>query len=353
MAKIRIVSNMNSHKNKKGKIKTKRLSHILGKDAVYESISIDDVPRIVDKCWSEDVDVVCLNSGDGGIHVMLEAFIDGYERHAKSEEHKVKELPIFVPFPGGTVNFSAVNLNLKYRIYGIVEQLAEHVWPLAREAIPTVTRRLLELDLVDGMGRRSKRRGFIFVDAAGMDFFRLYDQRYNTSRAGYRHKSPRWYDYFRVLGQCIVGVPLGIGPGKDVLKGYEGTVKLDGKVISAKRHTMFSVASADIRVITLNVHYGVDSGDQLSVFGGDFTAGEFVSHLPTLYDIKRKVDLPTIKNYYARKVEIEYPGNRDFIMDGERYYAKKITLTKGPELRFIDAGYLQRNGKSLSGRVKL
>lgn len=136
MSGIGVITNPRSRANRRNPRLAKRLGYILGERGELAQPSDLDALDATARLFRErDIDILCVNGGDGTLHKAMTAMVRAYGDHP---------LPKVAILRGGTMNTIAKSMG----IYGKPSDILDYVVDAyhADEPMPTVRRWLLEVD---------------------------------------------------------------------------------------------------------------------------------------------------------------------------------------------------------------
>ena len=114
MGGIAVLSNPRSGVNKRNPALVQKLAYMLGdKGELRQPPDLDHLEETVRELKARDVDVVCVNGGDGTLHKVLSALVRVYSEGATGEALRQVRLPRIAILRSGTLNTMSRNIGLK------------------------------------------------------------------------------------------------------------------------------------------------------------------------------------------------------------------------------------------------
>lgn len=220
MPGIGIVTNPHSRRNRRFPEQMRRLGYILGKDDVYEMTNqLQDVRRVAEEFKRNNIEVLALNGGDGTNQATLTNFIEVYGDHP---------LPMIAFLRGGTMNTISDAVGVRGTPGQILLNLVEKYYT-SRDFDIT------ERDMLKVSDATGTRYGFIFGNGIVSNFLELY---YGTG-------NPNPVMAARLLARGVASSFIGGRTAKQIYKGFEAEIEVDGEVWPMKRYQAVLVGTIE------------------------------------------------------------------------------------------------------------
>jgi len=308
MSGIGVVTNPLSRRNRRNPRLMDRLAYILGDRGNLAQprdwAGMEDVAR---RFLERDIDVLCINGGDGTGHVVLSAMVRVYGE---------RRLPMVALLRGGTMNTVAHALGIR----GTPSDLLDRVVSQYHEGIPfrTVERSLM---CVDG-----RYYGFLFGNGILSNFLQVY---YEGEEA-----SPT--KAVKVLVRTIAA-PITKGPLMDrILKPVRAIVTFDGEELPVNDFLGIAAGTSDDLGFGFRPFWAAPANlDHLHAVGIACRPLALAAELPRMFQAK-PVKSPDIHNRLARRIRIEANRPIHFMVDGDFHQGGQVVeVTMGPRVRMV------------------
>lgn len=116
MGGIAVISNPRSGVNRRNPELLKRLAYVLGdKGELAQPPDLDHLEETVRSLRERDIDILCVNGGDGTLHKVLSALVRVYGDGLSGEALTRVRLPYIAILKAGTVNTISRNIGLRMR----------------------------------------------------------------------------------------------------------------------------------------------------------------------------------------------------------------------------------------------
>jgi len=285
-----------------------RLAYILGdKGRLEQPEDLAGMERVAQHFYDREIDVLCINGGDGTGHVVLSAMAAVYGD---------RPLPKLAMLRGGTMNTVANSVGIK----GRPSQLLARVVRMYHEGVPFA---LAERNLLCVDGRHY---GFLFGNGLAANFLELY----------YKGSEPTpWkaaWVLFRVSLSALVQGRL----IKRVIRPVRARVSVDDKRWPAESFITVSAGTVDELGLGFRTFYGAPSHPgHLHALGFACTAPQIVKVLPR---VRRALPTnhPDIHDSLCRTLRIESDGPQTFHVDGDFHTGGQVVMVEvGPRVQLI------------------
>jgi len=309
MAGIGIISNGKSKKNKKYPDRVNELRYILGNNGIVrETKTIDELYEAAKEFKEKEIDILCINGGDGTNHVTLTAFVDVYGD---------KPLPKVAILRAGTLNTVATSLN----IYGKSSDILLNIIKKYNSGEPfNITKR--NLLKVNG-----NQYGFIFGNGVIYNFLKVY---YKDEE-----KSP-----FSAAVLLMKSVAKGIYNKKDPLfKKVVVEVEEEGDVVW-RHHSFLTIGAMTVREIGLNfvaAPRALEDPNKFHLFAVKTGVFGVIKSFPNMLLLRRGLLKDVVEEKILNKVTIKsLKGPLPYTIDGDMHSpVQNLTIETGPRLDMI------------------
>lgn len=318
MGGIAVVSNPKSGRNRRNPKLLRRLAYILGETGeLAQPPDLDHLEDTIRDFRSRQIDVVCVNGGDGTLHKVLSALVRVY---SEGEDDLTRvTLPYVGILKAGTVNTISRNIGLRMGAKPFLGHIVD-AWH-AGEPFRTVERNALVIN--DG-----EASGFLFGTGVLSRFMEAYYEGGTTGAA----------KALRVLARTVSSGLLGTRFSKEMFRFDDVSVEVDGHLWEAPDGYV-AVAAGTTNDIGLGFeifHAAKDHPDHLHVLGFRCDAATVSLRLPRVYASK-PMDHPEIHDQVARRFVIRGKEPMSYMIDGdfERSEQHELRVQVGPRVRFL------------------
>lgn len=312
MSGIGVITNPLARKNLRNPGIARHLGYILGERGELAQPSDLDALMATARSFRErDIDVLCVNGGDGSIHKALTAMVAAYDGHP---------LPRLAVLPGGTMNIVANSVGVRVGAPQMLNQVVEsyHGGPPLRR-----TRRWLMR--VEGTGC-PLQYGFLFGNGIIAGFLEAYYELDDPTPAGAG----------MLLARGAVSAMVRGAFARRLTRPFEGRVVLDGDAWVEQRWTAVAVGTVEQIGLGFTPFYLVpDHPERMHVVG---IAGSVAALALDLQRVYRGVPLQQAGNRGAacRELVLTSPDPIGFMVDGDFYKAQgEVRLSMGPAVDFL------------------
>lgn len=218
MSGIGVVTNPRSRKNRRNPALARRLGYILGeRDVAAAPEDLDDLAATVTRFREREVEVVCINGGDGTVHTVVTALAKTWEPD--------RPLPRIALLRGGTMNTQAHGLGITGTPEALLGRVVEAYH--SGEPLPVARRSLL---CVDG-----EQYGFIFGNGLIAQFLEPY----------YEGREPSPMKAAWLLARAVASA-LWQGPFiRRIMRPWHGVVAMDGQAFPESSYLTVTAGTID------------------------------------------------------------------------------------------------------------
>ncbi len=308
MGGIGVVTNPHSRRNRRQPHLVERLAYILGdRDRLAQPRDRAGMEDVARRFMERDIDVLCINGGDGTGHVVLSAFAAVYGQ---------RPLPMLALLRGGTMNTVAHGLGIK----GKPSELLDRVVSKYHEGKPF---QLAERNLLCVDGRHY---GFMFGNGFISNFLALY----------YEARDPSPASAMALLGRSLSSAMVGGSLVKRLLRPLEAQVSLDGETWPAVDYIALAAGTVDDLGFGFRPFWAApDNPGKVHCLGFNCPPGAVVAELYRFYR-GLPTKNPAIFDQLAHEMRIEANCPLDYMVDGDFHHGGQVlVLRAGPRVRFI------------------
>ena len=308
MSGIGVINNPHSGKNKRNPRLAKRLAYILGEQGhMFEPDRIEALEEVARRFREHEIEVLCVNGGDGTVHRVLSAFAHVYDG---------EQLPMVALLRGGTMNTMARNIGLSGRPVDILGRVVAQYY--TGEPFSLVERNLL---VVDG-----RQLGFLFGNGLISTFLEAYYEGGDASP----WKAVKVFA--RTVGSALVG-------GKFIrrlLRPVRVRVTADHEAWSPVEYTSVAAGTmADIGIGFRPFYAAPNHPDHIHALGFACSAMDIVKVLPRVR-LALPTKSPCIIDQVCRKLVLESDDPIPYMIDGDFHIGgHTLTVEAGPRVRLI------------------
>ena len=309
MTAIGVISNGRSRKNKKHPERVNELKYILGNNGVVrETKTIEELYKAAAEFKELDIEILCINGGDGTNHVTLTAFIEVYGD---------KPLPKIAILRAGTMNTVATSL----KIYGKSSDILLNIIKKYNSGEPfLITKRnLLKIN--------NDKYGFIFGNGAIYNFLKIY----------YRDEDRSSVTAAMLLAKTVLK---GSVNKKDPLfKKIIVEVEEEGDVIW-RYHNFLTIGAMTVREIGLGfvaAPRALENPKKFHLFAVKTGAMGIIRSLPRMFFLRKGLLKNVIEDKVLDKVTIRsLKEPLPYTIDGDMHSpVQSLTIELGPRLDLI------------------
>jgi diacylglycerol kinase family enzyme len=280
---------------------------------IHETFEPSELEPLANQLIQNDPRAVVLAGGDGAYTAGVTALVHAAEREKKP-------LPPIAFAPGGTVSTTARNWGLR--------------GPLARYAT-----RLIDA-IADGRAKSDMRPSLRVTDDEGGDrvgfiwgaglVARFFDAYYASPHAGYAGAA-------RIVARVFVGSPFGGALARRVLTPVACDVWIDGTRKSARGYSL--MASSVVRNLGLHMMVLYRAGEdpeRVHFVASPLGAPMLGPQMPLVLLGKRLRGRDHVDEL-AREARVRFAARDAYVLDGDVYAARDVTVRAGPRLLLLSA----------------
>jgi diacylglycerol kinase family enzyme len=317
MGGIAVLSNPRSGVNRRNPALVQKLAYMLGDTGeLRQPPDLDHLEDTVRELRERQVEVICVNGGDGTLHKSLSAIVRVYADGATGEALRQARLPKIAILKSGTVNTISRNIGLKTKAEEMLGRVvaAHHGGPPLR----TVERSCI---VVNG-----QHAGFIFGIGVLARFMQLYYEGGTTGAV----------KALRVLTRVVLSGLFGTQLAKDLFQHEAWRVTADGRSWTAPGYAAMAIGT--IRDIGLGFELwcrALDDPERMHALGFACGPQTVLKVLPNIY-LGRPFQADGILEALPHRVVIEHGAPVHLMMDGDFIPGvQRLEVECGPRVRFL------------------
>ncbi len=318
--KTRILVNRCARAIRRGRVKLGTFQrHLSAQVDLQVTDSVDDIDRVVQNCWRDDVDLVLLTTGDGGLHRYLSSFVNTYRRLRRADGSE-KSLPLFATLRSGTANVMTGVLGGRGKPHHAVERLFALIERVRqRDDLPRIRQKLLAVS--DGI---QQRFGFMAGSGGIYNFFQEY----------YRGRRYNLFKFAKIFSRAVVSLFGGGGYLDRLLSGINARLRLDEHRARLSHWKVLVVSAIDARVVFFRAFRAGRDPERVHVKGGSPSRLAIIRNLPNLL-FNRAWKGRQLLDQTVRRVKLEAEREFGYTIDGELYHARALEISAGPVVEFV------------------
>lgn len=317
MGGIAVLSNPRSGVNRRNPALVQKLAFMLGGDGeLCQPPDLDHLEETVRELREREVEIICVNGGDGTLHKVLSALVRVYSDGAPGEDLRSLRLPRVAILRSGTLNTMSRNIGLKTK----AEEMLGRVVAAHHGGAPlrTVERSLI---VVNG-----EHAGFIFGIGVLARYMRLYYEGGTTGAI----------KALRVFFQVCFSAALGTSLAKELFQPEAWRIEADGVPWEAPGYA--AVAIGTVRDIGLGFELwcrALDDPERMHALGFACSPATVLPLLPRIF-LGRPLSAEGLLQALPHRMSIEGDAPIDLMMDGDFVPgARRLVIEAGPRVRFL------------------
>lgn len=308
MPGIGVVTNPLSRRNRRNPRLMDRLAYILGDEGdLARPRSIPGMEEVARRFRERDIDILCINGGDGTGHVVLSAMARVYGS---------RPLPLIALLRGGTMNTVAHGLGIK----GSTSAILDRVLTRYQKGLPfdTRTRNLL---CVDG-----HHYGFLFGNGAFSNFLEVYYEGSEPSPTKAAVLVARLGGTTLVRGRLL----------RRLLRPVRAEVLVDGQPVDRTHFVSVAAATVDDLGLGFKPFWAAPANpDRLHYLGIACDPLSIIRSMHRIY-AGRPTGIPDIDDRVVRSIRIAANVPQNFMVDGDFHRGGQVVeVTVGPRVRLV------------------
>lgn len=309
MSGIGVITNPKSRRNLRNPRLAGQLAYILGeRGELAQPADLNALAAVAQRFRERDIDILCINGGDGTMHAAMSAMVKAYGDHP---------LPRIAILRSGTMNTIAHGLGVKGNASEILDYVVQRYH--AGDVMPTKRRWLMSVD--------GEHYGFLFGNGLIARFLEVY----------YEGSEPSPTKALWLLLRACASAAVGGAFIKRLLTPFRGTANLDG--VEWPMHEWMTVSagtSDDIGVGFRPFFKALSHPNAMHVVGvASMNAMVLVRQLPRIWRAKQ-VRSPDIYDDVARKLVLTSDQPISYMIDGDFHRGgTSVTVSMGPAVDFV------------------
>ncbi|CAN5411695.1 hypothetical protein BH09MYX1_BH09MYX1_17120 [soil metagenome] len=280
--------------------------------ALHETESPNALPDLMRQIKEDGADVVAFAGGDGAYMAGVTALRNAFGEDA---------MPEIALAPGGTVSTTARNWGLE----GPLEIYAQR---LLEDTLAGLSRSTLRptLRIVDDTG--GDRLGFIW--GAGL-VARFFDAYYAQPHAGYVGAA-------RIVTKIFLGSPFGGKLARRVLTPVPCTITVDGVKQAAPGYSLMTASVVKNLGLHMQVLYRAAEDPKLVHFVASPLGAPLLGPQMPLVLAGKRLRGKNHVDALAKEVVIAFPEPDSYVLDGDVYGCRTVTVMPGPQISVLSPG---------------
>ncbi|MEL6349447.1 MAG: diacylglycerol kinase family protein [Myxococcota bacterium] len=305
---IGVISNPLSGRNRKNPGLMERLAYILGeRGEMALPEGLDRLEAEIQIFRDRQIDVLCINGGDGTIHQVMTKLFRVYGDDP---------LPQIALLKGGTMNTIARNVGVRLPAEDMLGRVVARYH--AGAPFSTQTHNLLVIN--------EQRAGFIFGNGGIAHFLEEYYEGGNSSPI----------KAVRILARCVVSAILGTRYATDLFRYLTMKMTLDGEPLARDQYTMLGISTVADLGLGFRPFYRVEANpDRLQLVGIGCPPLQMAASLPRIR-LAMPVLRDDVEDHIAAEIRLESSEPISYTIDGDMYSGEQtLRFRAGPRVRFI------------------
>lgn len=314
MSGIGVITNPTSRRNRRDPGVARALSYVLGeRGELAAPCDLDALAATLRHFRDREIDVLCVNGGDGTVHQAVTAMVRAYQDGPA--------LPALVVLRGGTMNIIADSVGVSVSPERMLTQVVDAFH--SGEALPERTVRLMEVE-IDGA---PPRYGFLAGNGVIAGFLQVY----------YERDHPTPVDAATLLARAAASALTGGPLVKRILRPWRGTVTVDGQAWDGREWVAIALGTVEEMGFGFRVFHEVaDNPDKVQVVGIGSSVARLATELPRLYAGRGTRD-PANRCALSRELILQGDQRFPIMIDGDLYEATegRVRARSGPAVRLL------------------
>ncbi len=308
MGGIGVITNPRSRKNLRNPKLARELGYILGdKGSLEQPTDHGELLTSARRFRERGIDVLCINGGDGTMHVALTALMRVYDG---------QPLPKIMLLRGGTMNTIAHGLG----IGGRPGELLDYVVTRYHEDEPfgTVSRAMMQVD--------GDKYGFLFGNGVIAHFLELYYEGGDPTPAKAVALLARGCASALVRGRLI----------RKLTRPWRGEVIIDGTSVGTRDWLTIGAGTVDDIGVGFRPFYKAPlHHDRFHVLAMELSGPEFVARLPTIFRA-RPLEHERVEDRVTQHLLLRSDEPIGYMIDGDFHRGgREVEVRVGPSVEFI------------------
>lgn len=305
-----IVNRRARHLAQEGAVLTAIRDAARGRATVHETWSLPELDSVARDIATQGARAVVLAGGDGaymaGVTALERAFGDA--------------LPSIALAPGGTVSTVARN-------WGFRGAMATYAGSLVRAVADgsACATRVPTLRVRDASG--AGRVGFIFGAGLVASFFEAY---YAGNTLGTAAAA-------RIVARIFAGALVGLGSARRILTPVAATVAVNGAACPPRAWSLITASVVEDLGLHMRLNYRAgEDPNRFHVVASPLGSRALGAQLPLVLAGRRLVGRDHV-DALARTLDVGFPNEGAYVLDGELLRSSRVTIVGGPQLSLLRA----------------
>ena len=314
MSGIGVITNPMSRRNRRDPQVARTLAYVLGERGEFVAPGdLDALASTLQHFHEHQIDVLCINGGDGTVHQSVTAMIRAFGEDAA--------LPRIVILRGGTMNIIADSVGMT----ATAEQMLASVVDAyhSGDSLPERSVRLLRVDIDDD----PPRYGFLAGNGVIAGFLEVY----------YERNDPAPLDAAALLARGAASALVGGRLVRRLLRPWPGTVVFDGEPWPGQSWVAIAIGTVEEMGLGFKVFHRVAAHpEKIQVVGIGSSVARLATELPGLY-AGRGTSHRANRSQVGEDLVLRGEGAFPVMVDGDLYEATqgRVRVRVGPRVRML------------------
>lgn len=261
MSGIGVITNPKSRRNRRDPGVARTLAYVLGERGQFVAPDdLDALAATLERFRDHQIDVLCINGGDGTVHQSVTAMVRAYGEEAP--------LPPIVVLRGGTMNIIADSLGMTAGAETMLDQVVDAYH--SGDALPERSVRLLRVEIDD----QPPRYGFLAGNGVIAGFLEVY----------YEQDDPSPIDAATLLARGAASAVVGGTLVRRLMRPWRGHISVDGHTWAGDAWVAIAIGTVEEMGLGFKVFNRVAAHPtKMQVVGIGSSVARLVAELPRLY----------------------------------------------------------------------
>ena len=307
MASIGLIANPNSGKNKRNPKIIEQFREILGsKGKMLVPSSLEIMRDDLQKLKEENIDILCINGGDGTIHQTVTALFSIYGDHTP--------WPKLVILKGGTMNNIARNIGIP--LFRNANSLLQEI--VSATDLRTIVKHPLIVD--------EQYAGFIYGTSGISAFLEEYYEGNNASV----------WKAAKMAIHAIASALIGGAYAKKIFASRPISITVDDQKGKDDHHTNMGISTlTDLGFYLRPFYETIHRPDIAQLITMNCSPLYIVFALPQMW-LAKPANKPYIEDLSGQEITLSFKGEQSYTLDGDLYpvnHQQRIRV--GPPITFV------------------
>jgi diacylglycerol kinase (ATP) len=306
---IGVITNPRSRQNLRNPRLARQLGYILGEKGTFaQPTDLDALAATARMFRDHQIDVLCINGGDGTMHTALTAMVKAYDG---------KPLPRVALLRSGTMNTVAHGLGIRASAAEFLDYVVQRYH--ADAPMPTVRRNLLDVD--------GQQYGFLFGNGLIARFLEVY----------YEGGEPTPVKAVWLLIRASLSAAVGGKLIQRLTTPYVGSVEVGGQRWEPTRYLTVAAGTVDDIGVGFRPFWKAPRhpGSMHALGIATLNAMDVVRELPRIYRAKQ-VQHPDFLDEVCQELVLRSEEPISYMVDGDFHRGGQVlTVRIGPPVDFV------------------